>query len=82
MRPDILVIDSGGVLGDARRLREHKRDELEQLPAPVLKRSAQLLRAAAYQATEAARRMDAIARKIECDASSGSRRRDAGRPPR
>lgn len=74
MRPDVLVMDAGDVLGAARRLREHSRDELHDIPPDFLRRAAQLLRAGVYQATEAARRMDAVARVIEAERAAASRR--------
>lgn len=72
MRADVLLIDAGDVLGAARPLHHLPREELAEIPPDFLLRAAQLLRAGAYNASEAARRMEAVARMQQAKASCGS----------
>lgn len=73
MRPDLLTLLAGDVAGAARSVRDLADHELEEIPPRFLEAAARLLRAGAYSATTAARRLerrafrpDANARRCPC----------------
>lgn len=65
MRGDILVLNAGDVALAARHMRELADEHLVDVAAIDLERAARQLRAGAYSAATAARRLDHLAKQRE-----------------